>query len=87
MIALGLTMPQKEYERIAQANGILKQRLKGDKPQIRRIKPVANQPKRGSGISTYEQTINESLAPLDQERCPLRNKSVHSTNSTSGANK
>ena len=42
-IALGLTMPQKEYERLAKANGILKQRLNSGKPNIRRIKPASHQ--------------------------------------------
>ena len=38
-IALGLTLPQREYERLAKQNGgILKQKKSNEKPNIRRLK-------------------------------------------------
>ena len=56
-------MPQKEYERLAKANGILKQRLSSGKLNIRRIKPAAQQAKKGT--NAYDQSLQESIAPLD----------------------
>jgi len=38
VIALGLTLPQKEYEKLARANGILRQKSDTHKPNIKRIK-------------------------------------------------
>jgi len=36
VIALGLTLPMKEYEKLAKANGILRQQT--EKPNIKRLK-------------------------------------------------
>jgi len=38
VIALGLTLPQDEYEKLAAENGVLKQKSNSSKPDIRRIK-------------------------------------------------
>ena len=41
VIALGLTLPQDEYAKLAAENGVLKQKGGSSKPEIRRIKKLS----------------------------------------------
>jgi hypothetical protein len=82
---LGLTLPQKEYERLAKMNGgILKQRkstANADRPNIKRIKNQtgSNSARRSERNNVnYQKIMHDNLAPLGEEKMPLRNKSFTS---------
>ena len=64
VIALGLTLPQKEYEKLAKANGILRQQT--DKPNIKRIK---NKQK-----VNYNDIAQENKVPERQDAVSLRQR-------------
>jgi hypothetical protein len=70
VIALGLTLPQKEYEKLAKANGILRQQA--DKPKLKRIKST------GPKIN-FNQIAQENKISDTQEHVALRGKGSQST--------
>lgn len=87
-IALGLTLPQHEYAKLAAQNGVLKQNLLPEKtkkaenrPNIRRIKAA------GSGAKTsqtnYQDVMQNSHAPAGDNSCALRQKSLGTAYTTS----
>ena len=77
-IALGLTLPQQEYAKLAAQNGVLKQSSYNDgksRPNIRRIKNGGSVKEKTQTYTNYQEAINNSHAKPGRDRCNLRQKS------------
>lgn len=85
-IALGLTLPQTEYAKLAANNGVLKQRPStsdgGQRQGIRRIKQTTASSSQKKRINYHE--VMQSSAGKPGEDQPLRQKSL--TQATTSAN-
>ena len=75
-IALGLTLPQHEYARLAAQNGVLKQRSGGDgdvRPNIKRIKAGGGSVRKMIQQNTnFNDVMRESQGRAGEDKCPLR---------------
>ena len=83
-IALGLTLPQHEYARLAAQNGVLKQmQPENSKPNIRRIRAGARSSNgRATHQINYNEVMQRSHGKAGEDSCALRQKSLASANTT-----